>query len=155
MRVAQSFEFSPALRGTERVATSLSLGITFGDRAAATQNGAALGAAPGAPDQPVPADFDVAPQVSNPDRVRRALEREYPLGLREAGVGGQVEMWLYVNQQGVVESFQIGRGSGTRALDEAAMRVARAFQFTPALRANQPVSTWIALRITFVGADPD
>jgi TonB family protein len=102
----------------------------------------------------VPADFDVAPQVGNPERVQRALQREYPIGLRDAGVGGQVEMWFYVNQQGVVERFQIRQGSGSRALDEAAMRVARVFQFTPALRANQPIATWTALRITFVGADP-
>jgi molecular chaperone DnaJ len=155
LRVAEVFEFSPALRGTQRVATSVTFGITFGDAGAPGLTGAG-GLAPRAaandPNQPVPAEFDVAPEVSNPERVRQSLLREYPDGLRDAGVGGHVDMWFYVNQQGVVERVQIGQGSGHTALDEAALRVARAFRFTPARRANQPVSTWISLRITFVGA---
>jgi protein TonB len=153
-RVARVFQFSPALRGSERVATSVSFGITFGD------GGARAGAAPltrgtaSAPNQPVPADFDVAPQVSNLPRVRQSLEREYPIGLRDTGVGGHVDMWFYVNEQGVVERFQIGQGSGQAALDQAALRVARVFQFTPARLGDQPVATWTSFRITFVGANP-
>jgi molecular chaperone DnaJ len=156
-RVARVFSFSPALRGSERVATSVSLGIVFGESAAA-QTGAGA-SAPRAiargPNDPVPADFEVAPQVSNPDRVRQALLREYPIGLRDAGIGGDVDMWFYVNQQGVVERFQIRQGSGRGALDEAAMRVAPAFRFTPARRADQPIATWISFRISFVGANPN
>jgi molecular chaperone DnaJ len=157
MRVARVFEFTPALRGTERVATSVSLGITFGSGGPAALAGAgtpSTRATPNGSGQPVPADFDVAPQVSNPDRVRQSLEREYPIGLRDTGVGGYVDMWFYVNEQGVVERFQIGQGSGRAALDQAALRVARVFQFTAARRADQPVATWTSFRITFVGANP-
>jgi TonB family protein len=155
-RVARVFEFSPALRGNERVAASVSLGITFGDGGALM--GADLPAArtsASSPNQPVPATFDVAPQVRNTDRVRQSLVNEYPIGLRDAGVGGNVDMWFYVNDEGVPERFQIRQGSGHTALDEAAMRVARVFRFAPARRNNRPIATWISQRITFVGGDPD
>jgi TonB family protein len=153
-RVARVFEFTPALRGTEPVATSVVLGITFGEGAGVQAAAAPLAARASGPNQPVPADFDVAPQVSNAARVRQSLLREYPIGLRDAGVGGHVEMWFYVNEQGTPEDFQIRQGSGHSALDEAALRVARVFQFAPARRGNQAIATWISLRITFEGANP-
>ena len=41
-------------------------------------------------DQPVPTEFDVPPEVRNTDRVRQSLANEYPIGLRDAGVGCHV-----------------------------------------------------------------
>jgi protein TonB len=87
--------------------------------------------------------------VSNADRVRQQLEREYPNALREIGVGGRVEVWFYVNEQGGVDAFQIRQSSGNSALDQAALRVARVFQFTPGSRGNAPVGGWVSVGITF------
>jgi TonB family protein len=155
LKVAEAFEFSPALRGTEPVATSVTLGITFGNRGATPSTSTARPNTPApAANQPVPAQFDVAPQVRNANRVQQAMLSEYPIGLRDTGIGGKVEMWFYVNEQGGVERFQIGQGSGNKDLDAAALRVARVFQFTAARRGNQPVATWFSFGITFSGADP-
>ena len=96
----------------------------------------------------------MAPQVRNASRVQQTALSEYPIGLRDTGIGGKVEMWFYVNERGEVERFQIGQGSGNRDLDAAALRVARVFQFTPARRGNQPVATWHSFGITFGGSDP-
>jgi TonB family protein len=100
-------------------------------------------------DAPIRLPFDVAPQIRNLDRVRQALRREYPPRLWESGVGGRVEMWFYVNENGVVERFQINQGSGSRQIDEAALRVAREFEFIPARYRGERVAVWILQGISF------
>jgi TonB family protein len=160
LRVAQVFQFIPARRRNETVPAGLTLGITFesgngGALASAGPSSASVqGAAQATPreiDEPAVMPFDVAPQVRNANQVRQALAREYPIGLRDAGIGGRVEMSFYVNAQGVVEQFQVKQSSGNASLDRAALRVAQVFQFTPALLAAKPVAAWISLGITFEG----
>jgi TonB family protein len=104
---------------------------------------------PLAPPASVP--FTQAPRVSNAERVQRALEREYPIGLRALGVGGRVELSFYINERGEVEAFETAESSGNADLDRAALRVAQVFEFTPALRGTEPVSVWYSLGINFGG----
>jgi TonB family protein len=156
LRVAQVFQFIPARRRNESVPAGLTLGITFdsGNGAAAAStvpSSASARATPRGVDEPAVTPFDVAPQVRNANQVRQALAREYPIGLRDAGIGGRVEMSFYVNAQGVVEQFQVKQSSANASLDRAALRVAQVFQFTPALLAKKPVAAWISLGITFEG----
>jgi TonB family protein len=161
LRVAQEFEFAPAVRGSERVATWFTFGINFGvgnngiTPAGANATGAApSSAAAGATDQPVATRFDVAPRVSNATRVRQALEREYPNALRDSGIGGKVEVWFYVNEEGGVEAFQIKQSSNITALDQAALRVAQVFEFAPGAVGGQPAAGWVFVGITFNANSP-
>jgi protein TonB len=156
LEVAEVFQFSPALRGNERVATWFAFGITFGAGAnaiapaGANPSGAApsLGAA-SATDQPVATQFEVAPRVSNTAAVRQALEKEYPNALRDAGIVGRVEVWFYVNEDGGVDAFQLKLSSNNTALDQAALRVAQVFEFTPGSRGGEPIPGWVSVGITF------
>jgi protein TonB len=93
--------------------------------------------------------YEVAPEVRNVEEVRAALTREYPAVLRDAGVGGTVITWFYINGQGVVENVLVNQSSGVEQLDAAAVNVSRVFEFTPALNQNQPVAVWISIPITF------
>ena len=93
--------------------------------------------------------YEVAPEVRNVEQVRQALTREYPAVLRDAGVGGSVVMWFYINDQGVVENVLVNQSSGVEQLDAAATNVSRIFEFTPALNQNRPVAVWISIPITF------
>jgi protein TonB len=77
------------------------------------------------------------------------LEREYPPLLRDAGVGGTVDVWLFIDDQGVVQRTIVDKSSGHQALDDAALEVARAIEFTPALNRDKRVPVWISLPITF------
>jgi TonB family protein len=97
---------------------------------------------------PPPVTF-TQPKVSNAARVQQALERVYPIGLRELGIGGKVEMSFYINERGVVERFETKQGSGNADLDKAALEVAEVFQFTPAMRGNEAVPVWHSMQITF------
>lgn len=93
--------------------------------------------------------FTVAPQLKNRDEVGRALEREYPPLLRDAGVGGKVEVWVRISDKGQVEDVQIHQSSGHPALDEAAIKVGRVMDFTPAMNRDKQVPVWVSIPITF------
>jgi TonB family protein len=103
----------------------------------------------GAGDQPTYTPFTVAPEVRNRSRVIQALEREYPPLLRDAGVGGTVVMWFYIDDTGVVQEFRVNESSGHPSLDDAAMRVANVYEFSPALNLDQRVAVWVQIPITF------
>ena len=93
--------------------------------------------------------FTVAPDIRNRGEVQRALEREYPPLLRDAGIGGTVKVWFFIDENGQLQQTQVNTSSGHSALDEAALRVANVFQFTPALNRDKAVPVWVALDITF------
>jgi protein TonB len=125
---------------------------TGGDRAPRAPAVTSVQRAVSSADEPFASPFDVAPQVRNANRVQQALEREYPSSLRAWGVGGQAEMWFYINEQGVVDSFLLKKTSGNKLLDQAALRVAHAFEFSPGIRQDQPAPGWISLAIAFTGS---
>ena len=83
------------------------------------------------------------------EEVLRALTNEYPTLLREAGIGGNVQVWFFIDEEGVTRRTLINDSSGHLALDDAALRVADAVEFTPALNGEKPVPVWISLPITF------
>lgn len=93
--------------------------------------------------------YTVAPSLRNIDEVRRALEREYPSILRDAGIGGQVVVHFFIDEEGAVQNTLVAQTSGHKALDDAAIRVAGVFRFSPALNLDKYVPVWIALPITF------
>lgn len=93
--------------------------------------------------------FTVAPELRNRQAVVRAVEREYPPLLRDAGVGGTVLMYFFIDENGVVQEYRVHESSGHAALDQAAQRVANVFEFTAAMNRDQRVPVWIQIPITF------
>lgn len=93
--------------------------------------------------------FTVRPDIRNRAEVARALEREYPPLLRDAGIGGTVDVWFFIDEEGKVVRTQVDKSSGHKALDDAAVQVANIIQFTPALNRDKRVPVWISLPITF------
>ena len=93
--------------------------------------------------------YEFQPELRNRAEVGDALEREYPPLLRDAGVGGTVMLWLYIDETGSVENVLVNTTSQHAPLDAAALRVAWTFQFTPALQLGAPTAVWVAMPITF------
>ncbi len=93
--------------------------------------------------------YTVAPDITNRAEVVAELERAYPEELREEGIGGTANIWFFINDEGVVEDLRVQRSSGHPDLDGAALQVARAIRFTPALNRDEPVPVWVAFPITF------
>jgi protein TonB len=93
--------------------------------------------------------FTVRPDIKNRDAVSRAMEREYPPLLRDAGIGGTVTVWFFIDENGTVQRTLVNESSGHKALDDAAIKVADIIEFTPALNRDKRVPVWISLPITF------
>lgn len=93
--------------------------------------------------------YTTPPRYSNLEEITAALEREYPPLLRDAGIGGTVLVWFFVDEEGVVKNQRIATSSGHEALDEAALRATSVFRFTPALNRDKAVPAWVQFPVTF------
>jgi TonB family protein len=106
--------------------------------------------APSAPvEQPTFTPMSVRPQLQNIEAVQQTLVREYPAMLRDAGIGGAPVLWIHIDVAGAVDDTRVYETSGYEALDQAAMNVARAMQFSPALNRDQRVPVWVQIPIRF------
>lgn len=98
---------------------------------------------------PMYTPFTVKPRVLNVSAVIQSMERNYPSLLRDAGIGGQVEVWFFLDVDGKVLKTQLKQSSGYDALDEAALQVAQIMKFSPAQNRDKPVQVWVSQTITF------
>lgn len=100
----------------------------------------------------VPPVYDVAPVLVNDTEVLEEVRDAYPPELYAAGIGGRVELWVRVDTAGRAGSRNVRTSSGHDALDCAAMQVARAMRYEPALDADEPTAAWITRWVEF---EPD
>lgn len=117
------------------------------ESAAETPADRSIGSTPG---QPIFTPWSVAPTVLNQDEVQRAIVEAYPVELREDGIGGTVEVYFFVDEEGAVQDYRIDSSSGHQALDDAALAVASVYRFSPALNRDAPVAVWVSFPITFL-----
>ena len=93
---------------------------------------------------------EVKPSLSNSSEVQRALERNYPALLRDAGVGGTVQLSFRVNEDGRVDASTIEVvSSDNDQFSEAAKKVVERMRFRPAKVNDRPVKVLVQLPITF------
>jgi periplasmic protein TonB len=98
---------------------------------------------------PVFTPMTVRPALTNTRTVQQALMRHYPPLLRDAGIGGTVQVWFFIDENGRVRNTRINQTSGYDAFDQAALRVADIMEFSPAYNRDQRVPVWVSLPITF------
>ncbi|MDE2942618.1 MAG: TonB family protein [Gemmatimonadota bacterium] len=107
-------------------------------------------------DRPSFIAFDRPPVLQNAGEVGDALVQAYPQNLKEAGIGGRVEMWLYVDMSGMVRNTELKTSSGSDVLDAAAADVVATMRFEPAMNRDQPTDVWVSQWVTFqIGSDAD
>ena len=99
--------------------------------------------------QPHFTPMTVRPELKNTSEVQRALVRNYPPLLRDAGIGGTPVVWFLIDENGNVVKTQLSKTSGHAALDEAAIRVAELMKFSPALNRDKRVAVWVEIPIVF------
>jgi periplasmic protein TonB len=115
------------------------------------------GGKPGPPAQPGAdpspgggfAVIEKLPALLNGAEVRRALERNYPALLRDAGVGGLTNVWVLLDENGRVVEAKIKDSSGHSALDDVALKVAPLMRFSPAMQRDQHIKVWANVPIRF------
>ena len=98
---------------------------------------------------PVFTPMTVRPEIRNRAEIIAALTTEHPAALRAAGIGGTAVVLFYVSDTGQVLHNRVGESSGHEGLDQAALKVAAVYEFTPAQHRGEPVPVWIQLPITF------
>lgn len=92
---------------------------------------------------------DVDPRLRNGGEIQELLQRLYPPNLKEAGIGGRVVLWLFVDANGEVQQTQVQQSSGYDAFDQAAAQVAQNMDFAPAVNQDKPIGVWINQPINF------
>ena len=93
--------------------------------------------------------YEVAPRMINESAVGRAVAFAYPSRLREAGIGGSVQVRFFIDEKGIVQKTRLLESSGHPQLDVAALAMAGLIEFTPAMNKGETVPVWISLPITF------
>ena len=91
----------------------------------------------------------VRPSLTNATVVRDVLLAEYPALLRDAGIGGAPVVWLHIATTGEVDDARVFESSGFEALDQAAIHVARAMTFSPAMNGDVATDAWVQIPIRF------
>jgi TonB family protein len=105
---------------------------------------------PPAADRVEGSDITAEPRLENVAEIQTLIEREYPPLLRDAGIGGVANVWFLIAEDGSIERTQLAEGAGHPKLDEAALRVAAAARFSPALSRGVARSAWVSQPISFV-----
>ena len=98
---------------------------------------------------PVFTPMTVAPELRNRDEISRALVRNYPPLLRDAGIGGSPTVHFFIDENGRVLRTLLSKSSGYPALDDAAIAVAQKMEFSPALNRDKKVQVWVEIPIVF------
>lgn len=93
--------------------------------------------------------YDTPPRLLNGAQIERLLLTEYPAPLRDAGIGGRVVMWLYVDLSGNVARTVVKESSGHALLDAAAERIASRMRFAPAKNRDKVTAVWVSQPIGF------
>src|ERR1017187_6770156 len=94
---------------------------------------------PRAPSAPTKLEVTYKPDISN----------YYPEQARRDGQEGRAQVKIFINTSGKVESAEIASSSGFPILDEAAIKVGRAFRFKPPTQEGKPVATCPVLPVKF------
>ncbi len=100
-------------------------------------------------ERPVFTPYTVAPSLKDRERAMRIVRDKYPKILQDAGIGGTVVVWAFIDEKGVVRNCQVHTSCGNAALDEAAVGAVKEFRFQPALNYDKNVPVWVSIPITF------
>lgn len=99
--------------------------------------------------------YEVKPELNNADEMRRLLEQNYPAVFRNAGIGGRVILWVFIDAQGEVRNTRVVTSSGYPELDAVAQGLLRdRARFSPAYNRDQRVPVWIQIPVDFETRKP-
>jgi len=93
---------------------------------------------------------DRQPELVNRMEAVRQVFQEYPRDLRQAGIGGVVQVRFLVTAEGRVDPATLSPHWATRpGLAAAALRAVPRMRFHPAQKDGAPVAVWVTLPLCF------
>lgn len=97
-----------------------------------------------------PQELTKQPKLASPSAAASLIAQAYPTALRNAGVGGVVELEFVVNATGKVEKNSVAVVTASApALGEAAKNIAERLYFKPGEVNGTPVRARVVLPLTF------
>lgn len=90
-----------------------------------------------------------AAHVDSPPSPQTCTAPAYPALARRLGHEGTVKVLVAINAAGTVTSARIYKSSGSRILDGAAMRAARAWKFRPATKNGKAIAGSLVQPVVF------
>lgn len=100
--------------------------------------------------------YEQAPEILDRAELVRSMRSAFPPALRDAGIGGTARVWVFIDEDGVVQNTRLVESAGRSELDEAAEAVLRQVRFKPAINRGQAVPVWVQMPVTFqVPSGPD
>lgn len=103
---------------------------------------------PELPDVGSPMEF-THPELLDREGTETAIQRRYPRRLQRAGIGGTVQLRLWVTVEGRVDHVTMARSSGVPDLDKAAMEMAPNLVFLPSRIRGVAVASWVEVPVEF------
>jgi periplasmic protein TonB len=161
VEVMQEFEIPPPPEQIQRpsipilstdvnISEDITIGeVTFNENPVSDLPPPPTGSGVDVSDNPTFTPYEVKPELRNRAEFGRLIERRYPPMLRDAGIGGTVVLWVFIDESGTVRNTRVTQSSGYDQLDEAARAAMSEARFTPALNRDQRVPVWIQLPVTF------
>ncbi|MFQ3584082.1 MAG: energy transducer TonB [Cyanobacteriota bacterium] len=101
------------------------------------------------PPSPPPVAANPQPDTLAQPIPGRNAPPQYPPQARRLNQQGQVMLRAKVDPQGQVQQVEILSSSGFPALDSAAQQAVQQWQFSPALKNNVPIESWVTVPIQF------
>jgi protein TonB len=96
----------------------------------------------------LPSVDEFVPVEIYPEMINQ-VQPEYPRFAKSAGIEGVVWVQALVDKDGSVVKAQVGKSSGTAALDEAAVEAAHHNTFKPGIQNGRPVACWVTYKVEF------
>jgi TonB family protein len=93
-------------------------------------------------------EVEEMPRIINRAEVARALEREYPLHLRDAGFTGTVHVRFLVEMDGSISQPTVIRSSMVQ-FNEPTLRAIQLLRFSPGKIDRAPVRVWVVLPVNW------
>lgn len=82
-------------------------------------------------------------------RILRKVEPRYPVGAREGGISGSVQVRFVVDARGKVRDPEVMRAEPPDIFDKSALAAVRKWRFKPARKDGRSVATRVVLPIRF------
>jgi protein TonB len=100
------------------------------------------------PDDYIPAPDEFVPLEIQPELIYKQPP-EYPRLAKQAGITGTVWINVLLDEEGNVIDVIIAKSSGTKSLDEAALKAAYKNKFKPGIQNGRPVKVWVTYPVEF------
>jgi len=99
-------------------------------------------------DDYLPAPDEFVPVEIYPEMIYQHAP-DYPRFAKQAGIEGTVWVQALVSKNGSVLDARVGKSSGTKALDEAAVAAAKKNKFKPGIQNGRPIACWVSYAVEF------